>query len=193
MLVTVKLLGELGRRFGREYKLEIKSAAEAIRALGSQLSGFKDFIRQSSENGITWRVVTQDPMGLDEEGLHYPCSKRVVIAPMPAGRGAIGRILLGVAMIAVLIATGGAAGFLGQAAVSVGFLGGGLILSGVAQLLTPTPESARNNNDQQLNSFTFDRSNTNTAQGSVVPVLYGERLIGALPVVSFGIELKNSL
>lgn len=192
-MVTVKLLGELGRRFGREYKLNIKSAAEAIRAIGFQVQGFREFIRDSAENGVRWKVVTQDPAGVDEEGLHYPCGKRVVIAPIAVGKGAVGKILVGVAFIAVMIATGGAAGFLGQAAISVGFLGGGLILSGVAQLLTPTPQNEARGVEEQRNSFTFDRSNANTAQGSVVPVLYGERLIGSLPVISFGIELQNSL
>ena len=47
--------------------------------------------------------------------------------------------------------------------------------------------------DEQLNSFAFDKSNANTVQGDVVPVLYGERIIGALPVLSFGLELQNYL
>ena len=47
--------------------------------------------------------------------------------------------------------------------------------------------------EEQLNSFTFDKSNANTAQGEVVPVLYGERIIGRLPVLSFGLELQNYL
>jgi predicted phage tail protein len=45
----------------------------------------------------------------------------------------------------------------------------------------------------QLKSFTFDKSNANTKQGEVVPVLYGERIIGSLPVLSFGLELQNYL
>lgn len=53
------------------------------------------------------------------------------------------------------------------------------------------PTSGRS--DDQLKSFTFDKSNANTKQGEVVPVLYGERIIGALPVLSFGLELQNSL
>lgn len=45
----------------------------------------------------------------------------------------------------------------------------------------------------QLKSALFDKSNANTAQGDVVPVLYGERLIGSLAVLSFGIEIQNSI
>jgi predicted phage tail protein len=53
--------------------------------------------------------------------------------------------------------------------------------------------SSGRNQAEQLNSFTFDKSNANTSQGEVVPVLYGERIIGALPVLSFGLELQNHL
>lgn len=188
MLVTIKLLGELGRRFGREFQLAIKTPAEAIRALMVQIPGFREYLRDSHENGILWRVVTEDPMGLDEEGLHWPCSRRVVIAPQPAGRGAVGRILLGVALIVV-----GAVVAFPTAGGGIPFItaGVGLLFSGVAQLLTPTP--VLNRDQQILNSFTFDRSNVNTLQGSAMPVLYGERLIGQMPVISFGIELQNHL
>lgn len=79
-----------------------------------------------------------------------------------------------------------------------------MLFGGVAQLLTPTPQmptvstmggastTGRSESDQ-LKSFTFDKSNANTKQGEVVPVLYGERIIGSLPVLSFGLELQNYL
>lgn len=189
-MVTVKLLGELGRRFGREYRLNIRTPAEALRCFMTQMPEFRQYILDSHDNGIVWRVVTENPMGLDEDGLHEPCSKRLVIAPQPAGRGAVGKILLGVALVVV-----GAVVAFGTAGGGIPFIlaGSGLILGGVAQLLTPTPLLQQNQQQQQLNSFTFDRSNINTAQGSCVPVLYGERLVGALPVILFGIELQNSL
>ena len=97
----------------------------------------------------------------------------------------------------------GVTGFLtGGTATALGSIGLSLIFGGVAELLTPTPKmpnvktggvSSGRNQIDQLNSFTFDKSNANTAQGEVVPVLYGERIIGALPVLSFGLELQNYL
>lgn len=185
-LVTIKLLGELGRRFGREYRLAISSPAEAIRALMTQLDGFREYIRDSHEHGILWRVVTEDPMGLDEEGMRWPCGERVVIAPQPAGREGIGKIFIGIALILVgaLVAFPTAGGGIPLITAGIGFL-----FSGIASLITPTPPKPT----EQKNSFTFDRSNLNTQQGSPVPVLYGERIIGAMPVLSFGITLQNSL
>jgi len=192
-MVTIRLLGEAGRRFGRSFVLDVKNAAEAVRALCVQMPAMRQYLVESGDNGIQWRVVTEDPLGLDEEGLFAPCSKRVVLAPQPAGRGAVGRIILGVALVAGAFIIGQP--WLGKFAFNL-FVGVGtsLVLGGIAQLLTPTPQTtASRSNEEQRNSFTFDKSNVNTAQGSVVPVLYGERIVGSLPVISFSIELQNSL
>ena len=192
-MVTIRLLGEAGRRFGRQFKLAVQNPAEAIRALSVQIPGFRQYLMDSSDNGINWRVVTEDPLGLDSEQLEWPCSKRLILAPQPAGRGAVGRIIAGVALIIVSVAvTFGTVG----GGVPFAMAGIGLIFGGVAELLTPTPRvrsTEQGNNEQQRNSYAFDKSNINSVQGQVVPVLYGARRIGSLPVLSFGIELQNSL
>jgi predicted phage tail protein len=212
-MVTIRLLGEAGRRFGRRFQLAVKTPAEALRALCVQLPELRQYLLESGENGINWRVVTEDPMGLDEDQMLWPMSKRMVLAPLPAGRGGAGKILAGVALVAVAILLPGIGG--GVAAtifgtkfsalsLALGSVGLSFIFGGVAELLTPTPKMptvggavgggpTEGRSDDQLKSFTFDKSNANTIQGDVVPVLYGERIVGALPVLSFGLELQNSL
>ena len=174
---------------------------------------------ESGDKGVEWRVVTDHAEGLDEDQLLWPMSKRLVLAPLPAGRGgSAGKIVAGVALVAFAIlaapigggflglgagafgstAAGAVSGFtLGAAAsVAVGSIGLAMVFSGVADLLTPTPKLPSfkgRDRDEQQNSFTFDKSNANTVQGEVVPVLYGERIIGSLPVLSFGLELQNYL
>jgi len=215
-MVTVRLLGEAGRRFGRRFELAVKTPAEAMRALILQIPGLRQYLMESGDKGVKWRVVTEHPDGLDENQLLWPMSKRMVLAPLPAGRGGVGKIVAGVALVAAAIVLGPAVGgflglgitgvFTGGVATAVGALGAGLIFSGVADLLTPTPKmptvkgglgrssaTGGRNEIEQLNSFTFDKSNANTVQGDVVPVLYGERIIGSLPVLSFGLELQNFL
>lgn len=212
-MVTIRLLGEAGRRFGRRFQLAVKTPAEALRALCVQIPELRQYLLDSSDKGINWRVVTDHALGLEEEHLLWPMSKRMVLAPIPAGRGAVGRIIAGVALVAVAVLLlpgaplAGALGFSigGQAVAVAGSIGLSLILGGVAQLLTPTPKmpnvgarsgggsTAGRSLDEQLNSFTFDKSNANALQGEVVPVLYGERIIGTLPVLSFGLELQNYL
>lgn len=208
-MVTIKLLGELGRRFGRQFQLAVKTPAEAIRALCLQIPEMRQYLLESGEKGINWRVVTEHPDGLDEDQLLWPMSKRMVLAPQPAGRGATGKIIAGVALIAFAIVTAGGGvfglglGFGFSTAFSIGAIGAAMVFGGVAELLTPTPKmpnvkgfngvGSGRNREEQLNSFTFDKSNANTMQGEVVPVLYGERIVGNLPILSFGLELQNHL
>ncbi len=216
-MVTIRLLGEAGRRYGRRFQLAVKTPAEALRALCLQIPGLRQYLLESGDKGISWRVVTDHAEGLDEDQMLWPLSKRLVLAPLPAGRGGVGKIIAGVALVAlaVFVLPGAAIGLfglgqigLGALAAPVGAIGASLIFGGVADLLTPTPKmpnvkggglgggsssTSGRDRDEQLNSFAFDKSNANTVQGDVVPVLYGERIIGALPVLSFGLELQNYL
>ena len=216
-MVTIRLVGEAGRRFGRKFQLAIKTPAEGLRALMLQIPGLRQYLLESGDKGVAWKVITdyaQD--GIDEEQLLWPISQRLVLAPVPVGRGGVGKIIAGVALVAAAIVLGpvtggflglGVTGFLtGGAATAIGAIGVSLVFGGVAELLTPTPKlpsvkagsfggasTSGRSLDEQLNSFTFDKSNANTVQGECVPVLYGERIIGALPVLSFGLELQNFL
>ena len=204
-MVTIRLLGEAGRRFGRRFQLAVKTPAEALRALCVQIPDLRQYLLDSGNKGIAWRVVTDNAIGLDEDQLLWPMSKRMVLAPIPAGRGAVGRIIAGVALLAATFLIPGAAAWLGPTAVSlITGVSVSMIFGGVAELLTPTPKMPNVGNvgggatsgrsrEEQLNSFTFDKSNANALQGEVVPVLYGERIIGRLPVLSFGLELQNYL
>jgi len=214
-MVTIRLLGEAGRRFGRQFKLAVKTPAEAVRALCVQIPALRQYLIQSEQNGINWRAITEHPDGLDEEQLHWPLSKRFVLAPIPVGRGGVGKIIAGVALVAFsifvpAIGASGAPWLFGMTNfTSIGLLGGALIFGGVADLLTPTPKmpnvagglggfsgtgaTSGRSSEEQKRSFTFDKSNANTQQGEVVPVLYGERIIGSLPTLSFGLELQNHL
>ena len=211
-MVTIRLLGEAGRRYGRRFQLAVKTPAEALRALCLQIPGLRQYLLESGDKGIEWRVVTDHAEGLDEDQMLWPMSKRLVLAPLPAGRGGVGKIIAGVALVALAIFVLPGAVIFGTSlalfAAPVGAIGASLIFGGVAELLTPTPKmpnvkggglgggsssTSGRDRDEQLNSFAFDKSNANTVQGDVVPVLYGERIIGALPVLSFGLELQNYL
>ena len=214
-MVTIRLLGEAGRRYGRRFQLAVKTPAEALRALCLQIPGLRQYLMESGDKGINWRVVTDHAEGLEDEQLLWPMSKRMVLAPLPAGRGGVGKIIAGVALVAFAILVpgiGAAAATIfgtqfGAISLGIGAIGASLIFGGVADLLTPTPKmpnvkggvgggssaTSGRSQEEQLNSFAFDKSNANTVQGDVVPVLYGERIIGALPVLSFGLELQNFL
>lgn len=189
-MVKVKLLGELGRRFGREFELNITTPAEAIRAIGYQVDGFFAHLEQSRQAGVDYRVVTNNPIGLEaEQCLEYIPSGLVVIAPQISGRGGFGRILAGVALVAIALAVP-AATFGLTSMTTIGLVGAGLILNGFSQLLAPKAKSS-NNNSERDNSFLIDRAANVGDQGQPIPVWIGERYITGLVVLSSALYVNE--
>jgi predicted phage tail protein len=185
-MVEVKLLGELGRRFGRSYRFMANSPKDVISALSNQLAGFKDYLTGAHEDGIGFRLVDEDAEGMDYEEMMMPC-RQLVIAPIISGGGNIGRILIGIALIALaFIPFGGAAfaGFVaGKFAIGSGILfslGTSLVLTGVAALLTPPVKQPKET--ERKDSFLFDRATELSSQGAPVPILYG-RFLAASPLI----------
>lgn len=195
-LKTIKLLGAAGRKFGREFKVAVSSPAEAFRALCMFCPNLRAWVLEQHEKGVAWRVITDDSKGLGEHELDRETGVEIIVfAPVLQGAGGDGggffQIILGVALIAAaLIIPFGVAG----GGLALGLLGGSLVLGGIAQLLTPTPVLSTQGKTgeeaaQALESNLFTRNSGNDAQGEVVPVLYGERLVTAPRIVSFDLQL----
>jgi predicted phage tail protein len=129
---------------------------------------------------------------LAEDELHDPAGLQdIKIVPVVAGAGAVGRILAGVALIALsfaIIPLGIAAAGSGIATM-VGGIGASLVLGGVAQLLTPAPQipSGFNSEKDPRKSYSFSGVQNTSRQGVPVPIVYGETLVGAV-VISAGID-----
>jgi predicted phage tail protein len=204
-LVEVSLLGELGRKFGRKYSFMATSPKDVFSALCNQLDGFKEYMSNAHENGIGFRLVDGDPEGMDYANLFLGCRK-LVIAPIVSGGGTIGRILVGVALVALAFVSFGSstifAGFLAAnaaAGTAAGFsigsgilfsLGTSLVLSGIASLLTP-PVSNPQSDTEKKDSFLFDRAAELTTQGNPVPLLYGRFLAASPLIVSSAITTQQ--
>jgi predicted phage tail protein len=195
-LVEVKLIGELGRRFGRSYSFVASSPREVISALSNQIEGFKDYLCGAHERGIGFRLVDGDAEGMGYEEAMMGC-KQLIIAPVITGGGTIGKILLGVALVALaFIPMGGAfAGFVaakGAFAIGSGILfslGTSLVLSGIASLLTPPVQPPRET--ERKDSFLFDRATELTTQGQPVPLLYGKFLAASPLIISSAITTQQ--
>jgi len=198
MLIKVKLLGELGRKFGRSYEFDVRSPKEVMSALSYQLEGFRNYMINAHENGIGFRLVDDDPEGLDYPQLVMGCRK-LIITPIVSGAGATGRILLGAALIGIAIAAPGvgligasfgvvpgASGFAAGLAAAAGNIGVALVLSGVAQLLSPTPKTP--GDTEKRDSFLFDNATETSNQGLPVPLLYGRFLASSPLVISSSIS-----
>lgn len=201
-LVEVKLIGELGRRFGRSYSFVASSPREVISALSNQIAGFKDYLCDAHEKGIGFRLVDGDAEGMSYEEAMMGC-KQLIIAPIvTGGGGAFGKILLGVALIALAFIPGvgfAAAGVAASgAATAAGFtafgsilfkLGISMVLTGIASLLTPPVEPPRET--ERKDSFLFDRATELTTQGQPVPLLYGKFLAASPLIISSAITTQQ--
>ena len=159
MQQTVRLLGDLGERYGSEHKYhDLRSPAEAIKLLCINEPALMKELAEAHKHGIGYTVVQAGEF-LGVEDLHLPLGKNdLVLTPVVAGSGGkdlgVGQIVLGVVLVAAAIAfapvAGSAAmGFLGIAgagglsaalSITMGTIGTGLLLSGTAQLLSPQPE-----------------------------------------------------
>ena len=188
MLRKIKLYGALAKFVGhRVLEADVATAAEAVRFLVTNWPELEGHMAKQY-----YRVHTAgEDLTLDD--VHYPMGREIQIVPVMAGAGAIGRILLGVALIAGAFFTGGATiGLLGLAApvaLSTVLAGVGvtLLLGGVAQLLTPTPKTSEDEGDPRK-SFSFSGIQNTTRAGVPVPVVYGEMLVGGI-VVSAGADI----
>lgn len=182
---TIRLYGDMGKRFGREFQFDVKSPAEAVRALCSQVEGFRAYLHAHAQDPFKVFVGSRNA----HDSIQFPCSDREIIriTPVIQGAGNAGRIVLGIILVVVgYLAspmTGGASLYL----VGPGI---GLIIGGVIGLLTPVPKN--NNNSASESEYVENRPSYNfngpvntTAQGHPVPLAYGRLIVGSA-VISAG-------
>ena len=203
MLRTVRIYGNLAKFLKRRsFKADVATAAEAVKFL---LANFPQLERHMAEQHYEVKVGDHPLMlGEDPGELHLPTGKRetISIVPVVAGAGTAGRIIAGVALIAVslLFAPGAALAVssglftLGPTAVSIGVgIGASLVLGGVAQLLTPTPQlqtKGQNSDADPRKSYSFSGIQNASRQGLPVPIVYGETLVGSI-VISAGVSTEQ--
>lgn len=199
-MVEVKLLGELGRRFGRSYRFIVRNPRDVISALANQLDGFKEYLCGAHENGVGFKLVDQDPEGMDYDGVMMSC-KQLIIVPVFSGSGgkgmSIGQILLGAALIGLAFIPGvgtavaaGAAAKFSTVGTILFSLGTSLVLTGIAGLLTP-PVKTPGSDSGKKDSFMFDRAVELTTQGYPIPLLYGRYLAVSPLTISSSISTEN--
>jgi predicted phage tail protein len=190
MLRKIKLYGRLAKFIGkRVLEADVSSAAEAVRFL---LANWPELERHMADQHYRVSLGGYD---LGEDELHDPAGKQPIkIVPVVTGAGAVGRIIAGAALIAlsfVIIPLGIAAAGAGIATM-VGGIGASLVLGGVAQLLTPTPTLSLGTDspNDPRKSYSFSGIQNTSRQGTPVPIVYGEMLVGSV-VISAGIDVDQ--
>ena len=198
---NVYLEGEMGARFGKEFQIAADSFTEVFRCLKCNFSTFMPYLQECHEKNIGFILeVEGKPIKNEAEALLLYKEGDMIITPVPAGsKSGPAKIL---AAVAVTVMTGGMAAFAaaGSAAfttaagtVTMGSIGTGiaggivsasgtilgqmalglgmnLAIAGIQQMMAPDPST----DNQQDESYIFQGSKQNIAEGDPVPVLYGE-------------------
>lgn len=181
MLRRIRIYGRLAKFIGhRVLEADVATAAEAVRFL---IANWPELEQHMADQHYRVSVGGYD---LTEDELHDPAGlQEIKIVPVVVGAGAFGRIIAGVALIALSFIPG-----IGALAVSlmVG-VGASLVLGGVAQLLTPVPtlNSGKDSEKDPRKSYSFSGIQQTSRQGVPVPIVYGETLVGSV-VISAGID-----
>lgn len=175
-LRTVRLYGIAGQRFGRVHRFAVSSTAEAMRALCSQVVGFKKFLINAKDNGLTFAVFN-GKRNLDANELAHPVGgEEIRIAPIIVGSKNSGLFttILGTALAVVGVVTSEYGG---------GFLigiGASMALGGVVQMLSPQQVGlASSSGPDNGTSYYFNGAVNSNAQGDCVPIGYGRMRVGS--------------
>lgn len=202
----VRLYGPLAKFIGqRSFMAEVSNAAEALRMLIYQFPGLEQHMADQH-----YKVIV-DGYESDVQELHSPASQTIRFVPVIGGAGGVGKIIAGVVLIAFAVVTAGAGliagvglGFGLGTAVSIGAVGASLILGGVSQLLSPTPQigdfgpvsmgggrrrqttTEGSELDPQA-SYSFSGIQNTSNVGTPVPLVYGETVVGSI-VLSAGLD-----
>ena len=198
---VVKVYGALRKRLGQcRFDFDVSTPAQAIKALCVNFPGLEKWLIDSEKDGVGYRVAVSKEKATEENiaPLVMPFSEKEVFSITPviagAGRG-VGSILAGAALIAIslvvpgagvantsfLASATGAATFGAGLAAASGTLGIALVLGGIAQAISPQPDTGleRGVEAAKLESFVFNNVVNTSKQGLPVPIAYGRLFVGS--------------
>lgn len=206
MLKTMTLKGAIGKKFGRVHRFHVADINEFLRAMCSQVKGFKKYVSNAHLNGMKFAFYSgKNNISLEEFDMSAAADEYIMV-PVIEGAKRAGTLQIVVGAIALVAAffTAGASMAAWGAAVSATAAGTAtasmaaatlltgvglsMTLGGVVQMLTPQPSfniSASSSTDNKAN-YAFGSPVNTVAMGYPVPLLYGQREIGGA-IISAGI------
>lgn len=184
-LTRIILYGPL-RKFGREFRKDVSSAAEAVVALRNTVPGFKDYLLKHPDSHFRVMVGYEDK---NESTLYDPCGKKIIrIVPLVSGAKDEGMQFLTGAALTIAGVMVGAATPWGSRFITIGL---SMMVGGAAQMLARTPTATivpnASKGPEDTPTYSFTGPHMTLGQGNPVPVLLGGplRIGGAL--VSIGL------
>ncbi|MDU4995217.1 MAG: tail assembly protein [Enterobacteriaceae bacterium] len=199
MLKTLTLKGVAAKKFGRVHRFHVADIREMLRAMCSQVPGFKKYMSNAHHSGVRFAFFRDgENIGVEEFELTSTASEFTMM-PVTEGakQGGVLQIVIGaVALVAAFFTAGGSLALWGAAmsasAISATTvltgIGLSMMLGGVVQMLTPQPKiniGASSSTDNKPN-YAFGAPVNTVAMGYPVPLLYGQREIGGA-IISAGL------
>ena len=202
MLRKIKLYGKLAEFVGhKEFEAEVSSVGNAVSFL---LNNFPQLERHMSPNYYQVKVGDYD---IDETEVHHPVGQQDIhFVPViaGAGRGGLGKLLLGAVLIgaAFLMPAGsgltlmqgikaGTLANVGMLTKTMLYVGASLALQGVSELLFPLPKDNGFDSEQDPKlSFSFSGLQNTSRAGVPIPIVYGEIMTGSV-VISAAIDTNQ--
>jgi predicted phage tail protein len=210
MLREIRVYGELAKFMGvKSFMAEARDVGEAVRYLLVNFAGLEAHMVQYDYRILVGGYsISEEEISYPIGGNII----RIIPVVAGAGgkNSAVGRILAGVAIIGLSILSAGllsgfaygfAGGFagLGTFATAGVSIGASLALGGVAQMLTPVPRIAppaamsgysptytsptmRESEMDPQKSYSFSGIQNTSVQGTPVPIIYGETVVGSVVI-----------
>ena len=195
-MTQVKLLGELGDKFGSDWSSNSKSMRDIFKLIDCQVEGFKEYLQDCHEKNIGFTIQNGEDFIDYDDLLLCDIKDTVIISAVPAGSGkGLGKILAAIAVIALIFIypqyfmtnvvegssafsqfMSGAAGLSGPG-YFVASIGANLAIAGLTEM--SAPDAGDMTSDP---SFLFNGADNSIEQGKPVPVLYGKMKIGGTPI-----------
>lgn len=204
---TVYLNGGISQ-FGERWETSCTNIGNIFKLIDCQTPGFRQYLVQAAEAGVDFQIQRGEELLSEPEELLLDLrDEDIIITEVPAG-SKDGAAMI-VAAIAITVITGGiaAAGFNAQlgahltaefgkmtlmegikyaATTKIGLaafaVAANLALTGITQLLSPGPEV--DDAGQNEDGYLFNGPVSRSPDGIVVPVVYGELIIGGQPIAS---------
>ena len=167
----VRLVGDIGDKFGNKWSLNAANFKDIIDLIDCQIEGFRLYLINSEKNGIRFTVQRGkdfiDPETAERDLLLSLNDEDIIITAVPRGAGGWFKTIIGFVLAVV--------GVVYQIP-WLATIGMNLMMAGIAELGLPSLIG-----DESDGHF-FDGPDNTISQGSPVPILYGELLIGGAPM-----------
>ena len=177
-LKTIKLYGHLGKKFGKTFQLAVVTPAEAVRALSTNLKGFKEYLKQHNFHIFLDKM----DIGFEELG-SITTVDTIKIVPVTVGSGGFFKVVIGIALMAV-------GGF--DPSSTWFSIGASMVLSGISEILFAPPRNKNTSTERPENtpSYIFNGPVNTVGSGNAVSLCYGKLRVGS-QVISAGLTSRE--